>query len=252
MRSQVEEQFIMRTLLKSATEKLDIDIGESEISQMVADTKENLPPGMSFEQFLTAQNLTEETLRDEVRTQLQVRHLMDQKLGDGLTPNEKEVSEFYEQQRGRMETDETVHASHILIKFDDGEDDKTKQAKRTELESIREQLIGGAEFAQLAKEKSHCPSSANGGDLGMFGRGQMVPEFENAAFTQDIGEIGEIVETQFGYHIIQVIEKKKGEERTLDDMRDDIKEFLTNQRRGTAFKEYVEELRAAADIKYPN
>ena len=252
MQNQVKEQFIMRTLLKSATEKLDIEIDESEISKMIADTKQSLPQGMSFERFLTAQDLTEETLRDEVRTQLQVRHLMDQKLGDELTPKEEEISEFYEQQKGRMNTDETVHAGHILIKFDDSDGDKAKQAKRTELESIREQLIGGAEFAQLAKEKSHCPSSANGGDLGTFGRGQMVPEFENAAFTQDVGNIGEIVETKFGYHIIQVMEKNEGGERSLDEVHDEIKEYLSNQRRGMAFKEYVEELRAAADIKYPN
>ncbi|KYK36045.1 MAG: peptidyl-prolyl cis-trans isomerase [Theionarchaea archaeon] len=89
-----------------------------------------------------------------------------------------------------------VKASHILVK------------KRSEAEKILEELKKGASFAELAKKHSECPSRKRGGDLGWFGRGKMVPEFEEAAFSLKKGELSDIVKTQFGYHIIKATDTK--------------------------------------------
>ncbi len=89
-----------------------------------------------------------------------------------------------------------VKASHILVK------------KRSEAEKILEELKKGANFAELAKKHSECPSRKRGGDLGWFGRGKMVPEFEKAAFSLKKGELSDLVKTQFGYHLIKVTDTK--------------------------------------------
>lgn len=92
-----------------------------------------------------------------------------------------------------------IRASHILVSTR-GQDDA--EAK-TEIDAIRAKIADGADFAEVAMEKSDCPSGRQGGDLGMFGKGMMVPEFENAAFALEVGELSDVVETDFGYHVIQ-------------------------------------------------
>jgi peptidyl-prolyl cis-trans isomerase C len=251
MREQVQEEFVMRTLLEEESKKQDVTVDDAEIDTMIEETKANLPAGVTYDQFLEMQNLTEDTIRGEVRMQLGIRALLDTKLGDNLEPSEEEIAAFYESRKAEMTIPETVRASHILIKLDEGADDAGKQAKKSEADAIRKELLDGADFAKTAQEKSACPSSSSGGDLGVFGRGQMVPEFENAAFTQAVGEVGDVVETQFGYHIIKVMEKNEGGERALEEVREDIKTALVNQRRGTAFQDYIAELREAAEISYP-
>jgi len=118
---------------------------------------------------------------------------------------EQELRQYYDKNAERFSKPEQVHARHILLKTDGkSEEDVKKQA-----EDLVKQLRGGADFAKLAQEYSDDPGSkTRGGDLGFFGKGRMVPEFDQAAFTQKVNEIGDPVKTQFGYHIIQVLEKQ--------------------------------------------
>jgi peptidyl-prolyl cis-trans isomerase C len=89
-----------------------------------------------------------------------------------------------------------VRASHLLV-------DSEEQAL-----NLREEIVAGKAFEEVAKAVSKCPSGRNGGDLGFFGRGRMVPEFDQAAFTQPVGEISEPIKTQFGYHLLVVTETR--------------------------------------------
>ena len=142
---------------------------------------------------------------------------------------------------------EQVRASHILVKVDKPEDDAAALEKITK---IRERALAGEDFAALAKENSDCPSKARGGDLGAFGHGQMVPEFDKAAFEQPVGEIGEIVKTQFGYHVVKVTEKIPAHVPTLEDFREDIVESIRAEAVMKAQREYIEGLRDAAKLEF--
>lgn len=100
----------------------------------------------------------------------------------------------------------SVRASHILLMYKGSARSSATRSKaeaEQQIGELKAQLDGGAEFAALAREHSDCPSSAKGGDLGQFGKGQMVPEFENAAFSMEVGQVSGVVETSFGYHLIQ-------------------------------------------------
>ncbi len=143
---------------------------------------------------------------------------------------------------------EQVRASHILVKVDKPEDDAAALEKITK---IRERALAGEDFAALARENSDCPSGKRaGGDLGAFEHGQMVPEFDKAAFAQPIGEIGEIVKTSFGYHIIKVTEKVPAHAKTLEDYREDIVESIRAEAAMKAQREYLEGLREAAKLEF--
>lgn len=118
----------------------------------------------------------------------------------GMTPKRP-----YEPKKDETMTDQ-VRASHILLMYEGSARSsatRSKEEARTEIEALSKKLAEGGDFEQLAAENSDCPSGMRGGDLGIFGRGQMVPAFEEAAFALEVGETSDIVETDFGYHLIQ-------------------------------------------------
>ncbi len=149
--------------------------------------------------------------------------------------------------------DETIEKmTGTRIKTDPADDEAAKAAKKAQMEEIQKKLAAGADFAATATEVSECPSSRQGGDLGSFSRGQMVPEFEEAAFTQPIGEVGPIVETQFGYHIIKVADRKEAGKVPLEEAKETIVSRLQNETGRAAVTVYIDELKANSDIQYPN
>ena len=147
------------------------------------------------------------------------------------TVSEEEIRTFYEENKNQFAKGGTVRAKHILT----DSEDKCKE--------ILEEIENGTKaFEMAAQEYSTCPSGQKGGDLGEFGRGQMVKEFEDAAFTGEIGKVIGPVKTQFGYHLIKVEEKKDAAESSFDDVKEQIKSQLKQQKQGDAYSKKVAEL----------
>ncbi len=145
---------------------------------------------------------------------------------------------------------EKVEASHILIGVDPGTPPEIRTQKRLEAARLRGELEKGADFAQLAQQHSDCPSKAQGGSLGSFERGKMVKPFEDAAFSGKQGEVSEVVETQFGYHLIKPTAHQEAKDIPLEQVREEVSSFLNGQKREETIKEYIEKLRSVAKIEY--
>lgn len=142
-----------------------------------------------------------------------------QKLKQRLSASEEEIRDYYDNNLGEFEKGEEVHARHILIKTEERGEEKAKEIAYEVLKKLKE----GEDFSKLALEYSEDPGTKNkGGDLGYFGRGRMVHEFEEAAFSLEIGEFSEPIKTIFGYHIIQVLDKKEAGIRTLEEVKLEI------------------------------
>ena len=148
-----------------------------------------------------------------------------------VTVKEEEIMSFYEENKDKMGGGDTVNASHILVE--------------TEEEALRilDEIKGGLAFEEAAKKYSSCPSKEQGGNLGDFGRGQMVPEFEQAAFAMEVGEISAPVKTQFGYHLILLIGKKAGEATPLSEVRERIEAELLRRNQQAAYQSKVNQLK---------
>lgn len=156
------------------------------------------------------------------------------------------VRSYYDEHKSTFVTPEAVRASHILIELPKNADEKTVKAAREKAMSYIKQLSSKkVSFEELAKDNSSCPSKTQGGDLGFFTKEQMVPEFANAAFAMKKGEISkEPVRSNFGFHVIQVTDRRPAVERPFNEVKDDIKADLERQGRVDAFSKYVDSLKA--------
>ena len=175
--------------------------------------------------------------------------LITPEVGEPEEPTSEAIKAYYDENTERFERPERVAARHILIAFDDDDTDETKAAKKERAMELKAKLAEGADFAELAMENSDCPSKERGGDLGMFPRGRMVPAFEEAAFAQPVGEVGDVVETRFGYHIIEVTERSDADMAELDEVSEGIASMLKAQAYQEKLQDYIEGLKEAADIE---
>jgi peptidyl-prolyl cis-trans isomerase C len=155
---------------------------------------------------------------------------------------EQDIKEFYDKNPNEFTG---VRASHILIR-PQGADEASKKIAREETEVVLKEARGGADFAELARKHSADGSAQQGGDLGFFTRGKMVPEFSNAAFALQPGQISDVVETQFGFHIIKVTERK---EIPIAEATEKIRQFLTEKRRRERQQAFVAEVKGKSKIE---
>jgi len=163
--------------------------------------------------------------------------------------SDAEVHEFYTANPEKMRLPEAVRARHILIKLAPDADEATRQSAREKLDAILTEARQGADFASLAREYSEDVSAEQGGDLGYFGRGQMVKPFEDAAYALRPGQISEIVETPYGLHLIRLEDYREAQAIPEDRVRERIRALVREQKGRQAVEEKLRELRAKASIE---
>jgi len=251
MRDQLLDNLITRQVLIDQVKAESIAINDEEFNEAVTELTGSLPPGVTLNDMLAQAQTSEEEFKSTLTTELQIRKLIEAQTGKPVPATDEEIETFYSENQDQFERPESVSASHILIGIEPTDTEEAKAAKRKEAEDVREQLVAGGDFAALAGEHSTCPSKAQGGNLGSFPRGRMVPEFEEAAFTQDVGAIGEIVETQFGYHVIKVDERSDAGTTPLDEVKEQLGQYLANQKQQKTVQTYIEALREKANVSFP-
>jgi parvulin-like peptidyl-prolyl isomerase len=244
------EQAIGAKLLLDRSMQLDIPVSAADIDAEIAKVVTQVGGEENYRKALAAQNITEEAFRKEIEKGARVNKLVEQACSSVPEPTEEEVTAYYEAHKEDFVSPPEVLCQHILVKSEEGDIPEAKSAAFEKIRAIRERVVAGADFAEEAKANSDCPSGAEGGSLGWFGRGMMVPEFDKAAFEMKKGETSDIVTTQFGYHIIYKADERGGEAKTLVDVHDQLKDLLRHEARGRAMDAFVSELRENAQIEY--
>ncbi len=173
-----------------------------------------------------------ESMKDNFISQYMIKKLL-----ESVEVTDEEIRKFYDENQDSFGKMETVEASHILV-------GDLKKA-----EELYEKIINGADFAEVAKENSTCPSSRQGGDLGFFGKGQMVKEFEDVAFSLNIGDVSKPVKTQFGYHIIKLTDKNTEEKKEFEEVKDELRHTLLAKKQQEAYVNKINRLRDKYDVK---
>ena len=243
------DEFVVRTLLNNEINRRKIIASEKEIAEILEGMKAQLPVGVTLEELLKKNKMNAAKMREEIAMNVRVNKLILMELDGKVKITDKETTEFYNKNLDTFKQPESVHARHLLIAVASGDTDKNKAEKKAKAEELRKKLVGGADFAELAAKNSDCPSKQNGGDLGTFTRGQMVKPFEDAAFSQGKNVIGPVVETDFGFHIIQVLDHTSEKVAKLDgETKKRIVAYLENQKQQEAFGALVKKMKANANI----
>ncbi|BBH22661.1 hypothetical protein Back11_40060 [Paenibacillus baekrokdamisoli] len=230
---QMLDNLIQEELVKQEAKKKGIVITDQDVEAEIAKIKKRFPSESDFQTALQQAGMTLEDLKKQTPMQLRIRKLVEPR----VKVTDEDVKQYFEANRAMFDQPEQVKASHILV------------ATKAEADEIMKQLKGGADFAKLAKDKSIDTGSKNaGGDLGFFGRGEMVAEFEKAAFSLKVGELGGPIKSQFGYHIIKVSDHKAAKAATLEEKKAEIREQLISQKVAELSPAWLEELKSKAQI----
>ena len=249
IKKQVLENLIARELLYQESQKKGIKVDQKEIEEQLTALKGRFPSEVEFKNALSTMNLTEADLRFQFERDLAIRKLLDDQIGGKSTVSEKESRAYYDSNLESFKKSEQVRASHILIKVDPGADEAKKAEARTKIESLQAKLKNGEDFGALAKEYSEGPSGPKGGDLGFFGRGQMVKPFEETAFSMKPGQVSGMVETRFGYHLIMVTERTPESTLSYEEVKDRLEQYLKHQKVQAEIAAYFENLKSKAKIE---
>ena len=199
---------------------------------------------------LASMGITEEEFRKGIRENIMMDMLFEKKVVTDQQVSDEDIETFYRENPDEFRKPEEIRASHILIAVQPTATPAEKEEKRQKLIQIQKEITGGADFAEMAKMHSEGPSNSKGGDLGYFGRGKMVPPFEEAVFNLKVDEMSDIVETRFGYHLIKKTGYAEARIVPLEEVRKNIITFLKNKKRDEAIMNYISSARNAATIVY--
>ena len=247
---QALEHLINQHLLVQEADRQEIKPDEKTVEDRFAEVAGRFPNPKEFNEVLDSMGMTEQEFRQEIRQNLKIEDLLDKKLSRSKEVTDEEVNAFYRDHPESFRTSEQVRASHILIGVKPEDPQQERDRKRLEASRLRGEIERGAAFEQLAQQHSDCPSKAQGGDLGFFERGRMVKPFEEAAFKLKKGEVSQVVETEFGYHLIKVTDRQESGVMALDQVRDKVASFLDRQQKEQQIGDFLANLRKTATIEY--
>lgn len=235
----INQLVIQELILQSAAES-NLVVDEAEVDKRFETVKAQQPEG------------TDEQMRQLISRDILIQQTIQQNVVSKIEITDEEAQNYYNENKDQFKEPAQVQASHILVQVAQDASQEDKDAALKKIQEVLAMVKEGKDFAELAKEYSDCPSKENGGDLGFFPRGAMVKPFEDVAFTLNEGEISDVVETQFGYHILKVTGKKEQQEISFEEAKDRLKQGLLEQKTNQEIRKWIEDLKAKATIEIMN
>lgn len=230
---QTLQQIVQQTLIDQYAKDNKVTVTDDEVNKRVNQLEAQYPNGQ-FDQLLKARGLS----LDDVKSALREQIVLDKAVGANITITDAQIKAYFDKNHAQFDTPDQARARHILV----------PDLKMAQL--VESDLKAGKDFAAEAKAHSVDPGSRDkGGELGFFRRGSMVPAFEKYAFTAPIGKISAPVKSPFGYHVIQVEERKQGQKATVASVHDQIAQLLRQRQESPLIGPFLQNLQAKANIK---
>jgi peptidyl-prolyl cis-trans isomerase C len=276
LKQKVLDQLIAQKLLLQEAKKRNIKVTKRELADGIKTVKSRFPSDQMFLQELKKENLTEKQFEKQIEEQIMVLKLTEEVVKKNMVkPTENDARELFNKivklidkkdvklqgdeqdelkllaQLVQRYFDEQVRVRHILIRVAPNASQKEKEEAKKKIMEIKSRIDKGEDFTTLAQKFSEDPGSKDrGGDLGFIAKGDTVEEFEKAAFSLKEGQVSDIVETKYGYHIIKVIERKPKRTPDFEQIKEDLIQFLARKNAEKSYDEFVESLKKKADIQY--
>lgn len=228
------DSLIDQAIIEKEAEKQKVDIAGEDIENELKILEESYGGEEALKEAMETSGISLADVKKDLSLNLTIEKLLKSR----ISVTEEEMKTYFDENKESFATAEQVKASHILV-----EDEAT--AKK-----VKDKLAGGEDFSALAKEYStDTTTKEQGGDLGFFGKGEMVAEFEEAAFSLKPNEISEPVKTEYGYHIIKLVEKQEAKEANYEESKSEIKEQLISEKMQTEYATWLEEKKGEYEIE---
>ncbi len=251
LRVSMLDSMVDRFLVRQKIKELNIVVSEEEVRQSIEDVKkQNRLSQEALVSALLSQGMTFDQYKAQLKEQLERLRLMSQEVKSKIQVSEREIREYYDANPSLYKEDATFRAKHIFLKV-------SKTAPNTDVKDIIKKAVlvisearSNSDFAALARKYSDDPGAAkDGGDLGSFKKGDMLPEIESAVINMKPGEISEIVTSPLGFHIIKLEERSAEKMKLLESVKASIEEILYKKKSEERFKQWAEELRKGAAVE---
>ncbi len=228
-------QLVDRELALAEANRQGISVTPEEVETALQEHRRDYPD-TAFDEMLRERGITLDDWRRELEESLLMEKVARQTIYPGITIQDEEIQQFFEENRKEFDRPLQVRARQIVVSSEE------------EGQRILAQLRQGQSFADLARQHSLSPDSEEGGDLGFFARGEMPAEFEEAVFKLPVGRISALVKSDYGYHIFLVDERREAAHLKLDQVREDIRARLQREREEAAYQQWLQNLRGKATI----
>lgn len=242
------DQMIDRTLMAQEAKAAGVSVPDTVVTNVLDQFVRQFGGEAQVDQMLAPMGLAREDFRQAIARDLTIRRYVDERITPSIAVSDADTRAFYDGNPEMFAGTDSVHAAHIILLSHEGDADQQIKDRRAQMESIRQRAVGGENFAALARQFSQDNVAQQGGDLGYFPRGMMVKPFEDAAFALKKGQISDIVETQFGLHLIKCIDKKPARAVPYDSAKGSIDMMLKQRQLSAELQNRLQRSRDAAII----
>lgn len=250
IRNRAIDELITEELIYQDAKRMGIVIPEKEIDDRLKEIKKGYPSEDAFNKLLAANDLDPSSYKRLIERELLIKKVRERLFGKPVKLSNKEVKEYFDKNRERFREPEKIRLRQILIKLPPYTSNEGWEKGKKKAEDILTELKAGKDFSRLAKESSDDPSKEKGGDMGLIHRGRLEPFIEDIAFSMKVGEISDVIQTIYGYHIIKLEEKKEAEyvpySRVKEKLKKDMEEIAMEDKK----RDWIKGLKEKADIKH--
>ncbi len=245
------QTLIDERLLDEQLKSANVDVTEDDLRAAIGDVMRlnGIADEAQLDHELRREGLTLDTYKKNLRRQLEKMKLINLRVRPQLKVSEVELRDEYQREYVQSGGEEEIRARHILIALKKGATEDERKAALAKAQSLSQRARSGEDFGELARKYSEGPSAHDGGELGWFKRGVMVPEFEVAAFALPKGAVSDPVLTQFGYHVIQIEDRRRAPPPSFDSVKEQLRQKLTQRETEQLTADYLRGLRKDASIQ---
>jgi len=248
LRREAMDLMVEQELIRQAAEQQGIEVSSEEINAALAEVSEPFKTPEEFNRRIESEGFTEDSYREHVARMIAAAKYLDGVRAGVATVSDEELETYYRDNELRLTLPEQVRVRHILLTWKPMGTTDDRAAIRKQMAPILEQARSGEDFAELARKHSDDSTAGQGGDTGFFHRGQMVPAFEAVAFALQPGEVSDPVETPFGVHILRLEERQEARLLPLDEVREQLREHIREEKMTAAVAEENNRLRQESEV----
>ncbi len=251
IRKDILHQLVTKELISSKAQQSDIERARHEVNQQIEVFIKSYGSKEKFEEHMAKQGTTQKILERDMTEKFLMRNLIEKFVTKPTEPTQEEIEQYYVENEKHFQIPERVDVSHVLISVPVNADDSIKAAKKKMAQDALDRVKNGEDFALVAADVSEDPQSKNaGGSLGLISRKQLVPEFDQVAFSTKPGELSDVFVTPFGYHFLKVTEKQDARTKSLIEVNAQIKSYLMTKKRSNELNNFIQKIQEEGFIIY--